>query len=99
MRTARLDDPALLRLVGSQPERATGCAVTGALSVTLVNDRSEIERLSRLHAEQASRLKARPDLADKIVRSVGKGLDQVELATLTVVANVLLNLDETINKE
>ena len=59
----------------------------------------EIERLSRLHAEQASRLKARPDLADKIVRSVGKGLDQVELATLTVVANVLLNLDETINKE
>ncbi len=62
----------------------------------------EIARLARLFAEQHERFRAKPELAGKVVRlgpATKAEREVAELAALTVVANVLLNLDETLSKE
>jgi mono/diheme cytochrome c family protein len=59
----------------------------------------EIDRLATLYFEQQTSLKAKPELAMKIQHSTKRSSNAVDLASMTMVANVLLNLDETINKE
>ena len=62
--------------------------------------RQELKPLAELYARQRERFESSPKLADALL-GVGESvpdasLDQTEVAALTVVANVLLNLDETI---
>ena len=62
----------------------------------------EVQRLAQLYQQQLSRYKEDRAGAEKMATSeVGpapEGMDVQELAAWTVVANVLLNLDETITK-
>jgi hypothetical protein len=62
----------------------------------------EVDRLERYYQEQFGRFLADPAAAQKVVsnRAGTNGKDAAtELATWTMVANVLLNLDETLTKE
>lgn len=61
---------------------------------------TELEALVRLFENQRRRFRDHKDLTDQLL-AVGESkpnesLDQVELAAYTIVANVILNLDETI---
>ncbi len=63
----------------------------------------ELSVLSRVHAEQLAHYKANPAEADKLL-SIGasprtEGLDSSEHAAMSMMANLLLNLDEVITKE
>ena len=62
----------------------------------------EIQRLAQLYQQQLSRYKEDRTAAEKMATSelgpTPEGMDVHELAAWTVVANVLLNLDETITK-
>lgn len=64
--------------------------------------KDELDVLSELLNAQRTHFKERPDDAAKLIASEAdlgtEGLDPVELAAWTVVANVLLNLDETITR-
>ncbi|MEP7271639.1 MAG: DUF1553 domain-containing protein, partial [Acidobacteriota bacterium] len=62
---------------------------------------AEIEKLSRLFTAQHQRYLSEPDEARKVLRGLdaSRGGETAEMAALTIVANVLLNLDETLNKE
>jgi hypothetical protein len=62
----------------------------------------ELAVLSRIHQEQSAVYRQNHDAASKLL-SVGEsarqqGLDDAELAAWTIVASVILNLDETITK-
>jgi hypothetical protein len=59
----------------------------------------ELDRLVRLYSDQETALRAKPELAVKILRVSATSDGSVELAAMTMVSNVLLNLDETLNKE
>jgi hypothetical protein len=62
---------------------------------------NEIDELSRLFARTRERFARDPSAAEKLVKQTQldvSGLDAVDLAAWTVIANVLLNLDETITK-
>ncbi len=61
----------------------------------------ELELLSRLYAENLEKYRKDSVAARAMARhgkEVALGVDVAELAAWTVVANVLLNLDETITK-
>jgi hypothetical protein len=62
----------------------------------------EVQRLTQLYQQQLSRYKEDRSAAEKMATSelgpAPEGMDVQELAAWTVVANVLLNLDETITK-
>ena len=64
---------------------------------------SERETLLELFVAERSRFKLKPHSADSLLAvgesPVAEGLDRTELAAWTVVANVLLNLDEAISRE
>ncbi|MEK6261767.1 MAG: PSD1 and planctomycete cytochrome C domain-containing protein [Planctomycetota bacterium] len=64
---------------------------------------SERDTLMRLFAAERSRFRERTRSVDSLLAvgesSVATGLDRAELAAWTVVANVLLNLDEAISRE
>lgn len=60
---------------------------------------SELDRLVRLHSDQEAAFRAKPELAAKILRMSVSAARGADLAAMTMVANVLLNLDETLNKE
>ncbi len=72
------------------------------LCVARAPRRNEIKRLVSLYNEELSRYKADGKAAEKLATSeLGKAPEKAdldELAAWTVVANVLLNLDETITK-
>ncbi len=59
---------------------------------------SEIERLKNLYWQQLVSYKTDPAAAKKISKEV-KSSKRNEIAALTMIANVLLNLDETVTKE
>jgi hypothetical protein len=62
----------------------------------------ELERLLKLFEDARKRLAAEPDRGQKLATvplgPAPEGVDPAELAALTVVGNVLLNLDETLMK-
>ena len=63
----------------------------------------ELQVLSRVHAEQLSHYTANPVAAEKLL-VIGAsprvdGLDPSGYAAMTMMANLILNLDETITKE
>ncbi len=59
---------------------------------------AELERLVTLYKQQVAHFTAQPQAAMKLIKS-GKPANKAEFAALTMVANVLLNLDETVTKE
>lgn len=69
----------------------------------------ELERLSQLYAEQLARLRTQPEMAAAIVKSLPHTQasevwatdheDMIEEATWTVIARVLMNIDEFITRE
>jgi mono/diheme cytochrome c family protein len=59
---------------------------------------AELERLIALYKQQLANFTAQPNTALKIIKD-SKVANKAELAALTMVANVLLNLDETVTKE
>ncbi len=63
--------------------------------LTRMPEASEIERLKKLYEQQLTNFKADPEAVKKITKSTKSS----EFAALTMIANVLLNLDETVTKE
>ena len=59
----------------------------------------ELERLVALYNQQLANYKASPQAAEQLVKGEAKELPAPELAAWTIVANVLLNLDETLTKQ
>lgn len=106
-----LNDPAfveaaqaLARRVAAQPSADLEARMTYAFRACLSRTptKGEIERLIKLFEEQLAHYKTDAKAAEKMATSeMGKapaGADVSELAAWTVVANVLLNLDEMITK-
>jgi len=62
----------------------------------------EIATLQRAHDQRLTEFKSNPKAADELLSvgesKVAEGTDRVELAAMTAVANVLLNLNESITK-
>jgi hypothetical protein len=79
----------------SLAERLTYCF---RLCLTRKPEAAELERLVALYKQQLSSFTTQPTLADKIWKE-NKAVNKSEKAALTMVANVLLNLDETVTKE
>ena len=59
---------------------------------------AEIERLVTLYKQQLTNFTSQPQTANKIIKE-SNAPNKAEWAALTMVANVLLNLDETLTKE
>jgi hypothetical protein len=98
----------MARAMGARILKEAGAGLRGRLNYgfTLVTSRApkaeEVDRLERYYQEQFGRFLADPAAAQKVVsnRAGTNGKDAAtELATWTMVANVLLNLDETLTKE
>ncbi len=66
--------------------------------LTRMPEAAEIERLKNLYEQQLLSYKTNPEAAKKISKEV-KAAKRNEIAALTMIANVLLNLDETVTKE
>jgi hypothetical protein len=60
---------------------------------------AELDRLAALYAQQLANYKAAPQTADQLLKGENRELPAPELAAWTLVANVLLNLDETLTKQ
>jgi mono/diheme cytochrome c family protein len=84
---------------GSERERAT---YGFRLCVARTPTPAELDQLTQLYRENLEKYRKEPGAAQALARSGGTtvppGMDVAELAAWTVVANVLLNLDETITK-
>lgn len=106
-----LNDPAyiecaqaLARRIVSEAGSAPESRATRAFRICLARHPKphEVERLVQLFETELSRFKQDTEAAKKMATSelgpVPEGMDMHELAAWTVVANVLLNLDEVITK-
>jgi Protein of unknown function (DUF1553)/Protein of unknown function (DUF1549)/Planctomycete cytochrome C len=60
---------------------------------------AEIERLAKFFEAERTHYQSRPDDAAAVVGSAEKSVPSPEAAAWTLVANVLLNLDETVTKQ
>ena len=60
---------------------------------------AELDRLTALYTQQLTNYKASPQTADQLLKGENRELPAPELAAWTLVANVLLNLDETLTKQ
>ncbi|MDX2044171.1 MAG: DUF1549 domain-containing protein [Acidobacteriota bacterium] len=60
---------------------------------------AELDRLAALYNQQLANYKAAPQTADQLLKGENRELPAPELAAWTLVANVLLNLDETLTKQ
>ncbi|MBS1789413.1 MAG: PSD1 domain-containing protein [Acidobacteria bacterium] len=60
---------------------------------------AELDRLTALYDQQLANYKTSPQTADKLLKGENRELPAPELAAWTLVANVLLNLDETLTKQ
>jgi hypothetical protein len=87
-------------VAGSERERATHAF---RLCVSRYPSEAEISHLVSLHRENLARFKsdsaAAKKLAEGSAANLSGSIDLADLAAWTVVANVLLNLDETIMRE
>ena len=63
--------------------------------ITRMPEAAEIERLKKLYEQQIANFKTDPESVKKITKAAKSN----EYAALTMIANVLLNLDETVTKE
>jgi mono/diheme cytochrome c family protein len=59
----------------------------------------ELDRLVALFNQQLTNYKASPQTAEQLLKGEARELPAQELAAWTIVANVLLNLDETLTKQ
>jgi hypothetical protein len=104
-----LNDPAFFEMAKALAKRmltetAGGEAERAAYGFRLCTARrpapAEVDRLLALYRQQLARYSADPEAARRAVEGFeAAGASPAELATWTVVANVLLNLDETVTKE
>ena len=71
------------------------------LCVSRVPKPAEIARLAALYKQELAHFKSDPKAAGEVVQGAKTpgGADVPQLAAMTLVANVLLNLDETLTKE
>ncbi|MBL8171634.1 MAG: DUF1553 domain-containing protein, partial [Acidobacteria bacterium] len=60
---------------------------------------AELARLTALFNQQLTNYKAHPQTAEQLMKGDARELPAPELAAWTIVANVLLNLDETLTKQ
>ncbi|MEK7830837.1 MAG: PSD1 and planctomycete cytochrome C domain-containing protein [Acidobacteriota bacterium] len=60
---------------------------------------AELDRLTALYNQQLANYKAAPQTADQVMKGEARELPAPEMAAWTLVANVLLNLDETLTKQ
>ncbi len=60
---------------------------------------AELDRLTALYTQQLTNYKASPQTAEQLLKGENRELPAPELAAWTLVANVLLNLDETLTKQ
>jgi hypothetical protein len=60
---------------------------------------AELDRLAALYSQQLANYKASPRTAEQLLKGENRELPAPELAAWTLVANVLLNLDETLTKQ
>jgi hypothetical protein len=66
---------------------------------TRTPNEKEVERLAALYRRQLNNFAANATEAGKIARNHSTQATAAEFAAWTMVANVLLNLDETLTKE
>jgi len=60
---------------------------------------AELDRLTALYNQQLANYKADPQTAAQLLKGEARELPAPEMAAWTIVANVLLNLDETLTKQ
>jgi hypothetical protein len=93
-----LNDPAffdMARALGRRARSEGGVAVAFRLCVARLPKPAELERLQKFFEQQRDRFSKEPE-ASKLVNN---GEADAELSAWVMVANVLLNLDETLTKE
>jgi Protein of unknown function (DUF1553)/Protein of unknown function (DUF1549)/Planctomycete cytochrome C len=98
---------ALARRMIAEPTIATGedaARVRAALGFRIVTSRGpkppELERILTAYRQQLEQFRAHPERAAQAIEGYAvTGVDPGEQAAWTLVANALLNLDETITKE
>ena len=106
-----LNDPAYVEaaeglarrlLTGKETSANTLARKAFQLCLARQPDRKELHRLTALYQTELKQFKKDPKSAERMACSeLGKapeGVDVCELAAWTVVANVLLNLDEVVTK-
>jgi hypothetical protein len=70
------------------------------LAVARTPRQDEIERVSASYRRQLERFRKEPEAAGRVIKNEKvPGVEPAELAAWTLVANALLNLDETLTKE
>ncbi|MEX1230594.1 MAG: PSD1 and planctomycete cytochrome C domain-containing protein [Planctomycetaceae bacterium] len=98
---ARVFGERILRTAADTPEAKLKFAFRTAL--TRAPDEQELQILLKVFHTQFEKYAAAPEAAAELIKHgayrVADDLDPVQLATWTAVANVLLNLDETITRE
>jgi hypothetical protein len=100
-----LNDPALFEAAQALAARMAGVAgeprARAAFGVKLVLSReaapAELDRLLATYAQELKHYRSWPDAA--MIVAADRPEDPAELAAWTIVANVLLNLDEAVTKE
>ena len=92
---------ALARRMLRETDGATKARLTYGfrLCVARAPEAQELERLLALYGRQCSYFESHPEEAGRVLKGSSEGDSRSELAALTMVANVLLNLDETVTKE
>jgi hypothetical protein len=91
----------------AEPAMAAGedaVRVRGAYGFRIVTSRpakpQELERIMAAYRQHLEQFRAHPDRAAQAIEGyAAAGVDAAEQAAWTLVANALLNLDETITKE
>ena len=70
------------------------------LAATRAPRADELERIGASYSKQLERFRKDPDAAARVIRGYAiDGVNAAEQAAWTMVANALLNLDETVTKE
>jgi len=98
---ARVLAERIVREGGSSPDERLKFAFRSTVSRSPDDD--ELQTLRKIHVEQLTRFQADKAAATALIKRgeepVTDGLDTAELAAWTTIANVLLNLDETLTRE
>jgi mono/diheme cytochrome c family protein len=89
------------RIIAESPSQSTRDRAAYAIKVVLSREAKaeELERIARLFAEQQAHYESDRDAAAKVLGAgAPSGADLADRAAWTIVANVLLNLDEAVTK-